>query len=777
MPKVAEHFNNEAIFTLMIASKDINVESTEAGRAIFCVNHHKTPHFIERPELLKKIHDLIEANEKKPKLITLCGLGGMGKSQIALDFCYQSKDLYQYIFWMEADAETTLQSSFIAVAEELKLPNIANKNPENVVCDVLKWFQDNSEWLLVFDNADDYSLNSEFSCRLRDKYFPKSGRGVILITTCLKWKIGQSGTAIDINEMILDNKAALRLLLRDKTTVNENDEDALKIVEELGHLPLALDLAGAIMDMSGSTPSKFLRNYKECLDPDKYILQRSANGYGKTVYTVWNASLDRIKIKNSLAVSLIQTIAFLYPDNVPLGLFERHYQIILQNGEAISHSSLQTAVGFLVDYSFVRRSNHIENKQNKANDTLSVHRLVQSAIRFKVNLQDRLKICKRLFSAIYMEVSDQSLRIMETYAPHIRLLIDQIISLAGDQFDIVQFSKWAADQADFSKELMSLLSPTIVYLTSRHLFEGVEKLAQLDILVSKEVNGTKHQSTAKALCNLAYFYMNQNRFEYAERPCTLAWKIHRMILGHRHEDTISAVHELAFIYRKRGEEILATQMYWEAATVGDLEAQIELSYRYREGIKAPKHVGLAHFWKCRSHRNEFPESLAAQRFSYSNKSIRKYFTPLHLAVLDAHIEGITNITIYQKFAKIRDRNGRTALHLAAKYGNASLVESMVNELGIDTGEEDNYGQIALHLAAESGKLEVVKLLVNVFGSDINAKDKDGRLPLSLAVRNQHKDVVKLLLIQYRKQLNLKGMLNYQYLAIIAVEGLILLTCI
>ncbi|RUP46171.1 hypothetical protein BC936DRAFT_147271 [Jimgerdemannia flammicorona] len=168
----------------------------------------------------------------------------MGKSQIALEFCYQNKECYQYIFWIEADTDTALQSSFIAAAKKLDLP-ILGKNPAEVVSFTIEWFQSNNGWFLVFDDADDYSLKSTSYFCLQDEYFPKSGRGIILMTTRLNYKTGQENIVVNLNEIKMDDDTALKLLLRE----NDDDGNALAIVQMLGHLPLALDLAGALMEI------------------------------------------------------------------------------------------------------------------------------------------------------------------------------------------------------------------------------------------------------------------------------------------------------------------------------------------------------------------------------------------------------------------------------------------------------------------------------------------------------------------------------------------------
>src|SRR5947209_5186646 len=155
---------------------------------------------------------IISSKLTRTAIITICGLGGMGKSQIAIEFCYRQKDNYQYIFWMEADTEVTLQRSFWDAAAQIEL---SITTIEFVIPKMIQWFESNNRWLLVFNNADDFSFgNTSKPHALQDTYFPKIGHGVILMTTRID-DIGlrQKASIINLHEFQMDDQMALRLLL------------------------------------------------------------------------------------------------------------------------------------------------------------------------------------------------------------------------------------------------------------------------------------------------------------------------------------------------------------------------------------------------------------------------------------------------------------------------------------------------------------------------------------------------------------------------------------
>ncbi|RUS29308.1 hypothetical protein BC938DRAFT_480807 [Jimgerdemannia flammicorona] len=109
------------------------------------------------------------------------------------------------------------------------------------------------------------------------------------------------------------------------------DGVAQQIIEELGRLPLAIDLAGACMERDQLTPSKFLKNFKihqkEYLNM-KELTKATGNNYAHTVRTVWDMSFVRIKEQNPLAANLLNACAFLHPNNIPLRLFRAHSERI-----------------------------------------------------------------------------------------------------------------------------------------------------------------------------------------------------------------------------------------------------------------------------------------------------------------------------------------------------------------------------------------------------------------------------------------------------------------
>lgn len=195
----------------------------------------ETEKFVGRREELNKIKNAFQGAGSRRKVVLLHGLGGIGKTQLAVAFVKEHKDNYSALFWLNGKNEDTLKQSFAGIARRLQneYPSSAllrtaadEKDINQVVAAIRVWLsiRGNTKWMLVFDNVDNPKLPGVSDPQAYDirLYFPEADQGSILITTrSSRLKIGEVVSVkklLDIQEsvMILASTSGREILDRGK---------------------------------------------------------------------------------------------------------------------------------------------------------------------------------------------------------------------------------------------------------------------------------------------------------------------------------------------------------------------------------------------------------------------------------------------------------------------------------------------------------------------------------------------------------------------------------
>src|SRR5260370_19932443 len=144
------------------------------------VPYRRNLFFTGREDLLEHLHTAL--NAEKTAAFThpqaLSGLGGVGKTQIAIEYAYRYAHKYQTVVWMRADSAEVLTSDFAAIATLLNLPEKDEQAQSHRVTTLKSWFASRTRWLLAFDNVDDLSVVQDF--------LPVPCAGHILLTTRIR---------------------------------------------------------------------------------------------------------------------------------------------------------------------------------------------------------------------------------------------------------------------------------------------------------------------------------------------------------------------------------------------------------------------------------------------------------------------------------------------------------------------------------------------------------------------------------------------------------------
>jgi hypothetical protein len=237
-----------------------------------------------------------------PRTVALCGMGGTGKTSVALEYAHRHVAEMGVAWQFPAEDPEVLRASFGELAAQLGAQDPADTaNPVPSVHAVLARFP--SQWLLIFDNAADKASIAE--------YQPPAGSGQVLITSQNQnWP----GQALDVP--VLDCEVAAGFLV--SRSGDADRQAAAKLARELDGLPLALEQAGAYVQVRSGTLADYLAAFQQRrLD----LLERGEPTlYGKTVATTWSLAFEQLEKTEPSSVGLLRLLACCAPDALPLGL-------------------------------------------------------------------------------------------------------------------------------------------------------------------------------------------------------------------------------------------------------------------------------------------------------------------------------------------------------------------------------------------------------------------------------------------------------------------------
>ena len=211
---------------------------------IWNVPHLRNPNFTEPGQRLTEMRDALRSGKPAALTQALAGLGGVGKTQLAIEYAYRHAADYAIVWWVRSEQAATLAADYAALAAKLDLPEKDAAEQPVIVAAVRDSLQHRRDWLLVFDNANAPE-------EIRD-YLPAMGGHVLITSRNAAW----GGVAQTVSVKKWPPEAAVEFLL--KRTAQNDTAAATELAEELDYLPLALEQAAAYIDSAQKTLSGYL---------------------------------------------------------------------------------------------------------------------------------------------------------------------------------------------------------------------------------------------------------------------------------------------------------------------------------------------------------------------------------------------------------------------------------------------------------------------------------------------------------------------------------------
>ncbi|KAG8706311.1 hypothetical protein FRC09_002476 [Ceratobasidium sp. 395] len=483
---------------------------------------------------------LSRTNERR--VCVVHGLGGSGKTQIALKSVEQTQDKWSDIVYVDA----TTRESAIATLKGFAQAKKVGETHESA----LQWLELSSQsWLLVIDNADDPDLGLQ-------GFIPGGSYGSVLVTTRLRSSalLGQGpGSDCSIGGMEPDEAVELLLAkarMQDQVLPDDEMDAATNLVKDLGYLALAIVHAGAYIFCSKTSIRKYR---KHCLESTRTSLEKYSKlvgkleKYEKTVYTTWVMSYERLSPHTQKVLGLM---AYLHHGGITEEIFRRAtrrrnrtpsippndeelatrkyvddcLKLFLDGGGRWDSNAFSSIMDELLLYSLI--------DYDRVNETFALHVLVQD---WSCTMIPHSK------TTALMHTSHLLARSIERP--------DMLDTLAYRRGLLVHVGKLLAE-LDMSNVNDAECFASVYHDNGRWKEQEVLQARVVDAL--KQTSGELHPNTLRSMAYLASTYRNQGRWDEAEALQMQVLNARKQTLGEPHNDTLTSMGNLANTYLKQG---------------------------------------------------------------------------------------------------------------------------------------------------------------------------------------------------------------------------------
>lgn len=529
-----------------IIVEDLPLLQSSASRnswpSIWNIPYRRNPFFLGRESELVQVHQRLQAGQttalSQPQAIS--GLGGVGKTHIAIEYAYRHSQDYQAILWTRAETYEALVSGYVEIAQQLSLPLKDEKNQTLVVKAVIQWFKTHTHWLLILDNADELIIVRDF--------FPTKYDGHILLTTRAQ-SMGRLAQRLEVETM--DRDIGALLLLRRAGLVARNASLdsvsplditlAREIAQEVDGLPLAIDQIGAYIEETRCSLFAYQSLYHTRRVDLLSIRGDLIGDHPEPVATTWSLSFQQVEEKNIVAAELLRLCAHLNPSAIPEEFITASAEYFSSYMRSLADDpfALNKAIATLNAYSLIRR--------DTANKMLSIHRLVQVMLRDTLPIEAKRQSIVRAIQAInkiWTSTDFAHWVICERYLPH-----------------VMSCATWIEQYNLAFSEATVLLSTAGYYLARRARYKEAESLLRLALHISKQLSRRGTYEIASCTRSLASLYRRLGRYEEAILFYQEAATIYKQVLGPEHLNTIQCLNGVARVLDAQGNYAEAEVLY------------------------------------------------------------------------------------------------------------------------------------------------------------------------------------------------------------------------
>jgi tetratricopeptide (TPR) repeat protein len=477
------------------------------------------PNFTGRDELLEVLGE--ELRRRTDVAVTqaraIHGLGGVGKSQLVLEYSHRHAAEYELIWWIPADRPTTALAALAALARQLGIQEMADQH--EMVAELFDELRRRDRWLLVYDNAEEPEMVTPL--------LPPGGVGHVLITSRFRaW--GRVAESLPLD--VLPRLESSALLLR--RTASHDEESATALAEFLGDLPLALEEAAAYVEETQIALADYLQLARE-RTVELFSLDRPV-GDEQRVATTWSVSLDRVRTQAPAAEALLGLCAFLARRDIPRDLpSHAPDRLPFPLAEVVADPlAYNEVVRALSRYSLVAVTP----------TTLGVHSLVQAVVRARLGLDDKRRFAEAAVGLLATSFPEQSWEVdawpaCQRLLPHVLAVAEhaELLGVGGDE------TGWLLDRAS-------------AYLQARGQPRQARPIAERALAMTRATLGPDDPSTGERHHGLGQVLRDLGDLPRARVELERALGIFESALGPGHLEVAILRGTLAQVLRDLGDQ-------------------------------------------------------------------------------------------------------------------------------------------------------------------------------------------------------------------------------
>ncbi|EHK49666.1 hypothetical protein TRIATDRAFT_280830 [Trichoderma atroviride IMI 206040] len=639
--------------------------------------------FIAREEELTRMHEALQSAAQRRRVAVLHGLGGIGKTQLAIEYSDRYRKDYSTSVWLDARDETTINQSLLRLATRIDSHGasvnyisaaVQGKDQTQIVAAVKRWFEEpeNNYWLIIYDNydhpnleiagtknkdcsplpkektprADSVGLEGEATSEPYDirKYLPEADHGAIIVTS--RVSLRKLGSCIQIEkfqhleegleilaltscrENIRQGRVALANYETTRLRQFETDSAAIELAQRLDGLPLALASAGAYLEQVPITCTEYLQEYQKSW-VQLHEGTSELPSYDKALCTTWNISYTHIEKQNSNAALLLRQWA--YFDNNDI------WYELLQGGEykpdwlrdlTKDRLTFHGVMKLLCNHGLVQASllDTPNAAQRAGSAGYSVHACVHSWMIHVLNQH----LCEEMTRAALHCVASY---VLEPEQPESLSKQRRLLRHADRCYDMINTIEVRNEELELTYNLGSQYFFQGRFGGAEAMYEralqGLQRrFKKAGALLSwalegrRKVWGPEHSSTLETVVNLGLLYYEQDRFREAEAMYERALQGQEKVLGPEHPATLITVGNLRHVY--------ASQARYEEA-----EAMYERALQGFEKVLGPENPAtlntVGHLGSLYTSQARFEEAEAM--YKRTLKGFEKAWGPEHLLTL------------------------------------------------------------------------------------------------------------------------------------------------